>query len=405
MASIRERTTKAGLTTWNVLYRHGKKQSSMTFTTEKAAEDFKTLVDILGPDRALLSLAGDQADDRLTVDELAAKFLEWKARDVTERTMSDYRRDHENWISPWLGHRAAELIDEADVQEWVDHMATKLAPKSVAGRHMLLYSMYQYGKAKSRRLVTHNPCLETELPRAGRKRPKGTTVAQWRAILDVAAERNPGAHDLILFLGSVGWRFSEGIALPVGNVDQRGDGSVWVDMTQVFRVVDNRQVLTPDAAKSYAGFRRVPVPSSAAAEMLLRRCVGKGPGDFVFTNSRGNHWNQQTFLRDTWPGLLERAELWQGPRKSPTPHWLRHMAVGVLAAAGADAMTIQRYVGHENISTTVGTYGGMIGGVAQDVLAKADRILSGQGPKGMIVVGEVVRGEIAGPGPAELTGS
>lgn len=392
MASMRERTYSSGETVWAVLYRHGGKQSSLSFGDPKSAEKFRQLVDLLGPDKALAVHRGEGPDDRLTINELADEFLEWKRtgpKKVTDRTLVDYRRNAENWVRPWFGHRSAESINEADVQKWADHMCRTLSPKSVIDRHMLLHSMYEYGRAKSRRLVAHNPCQETDLPEPGRKPVKGTTVAQWRAILSVADDRNPDAGDLIRYLGTVGWRFSEGIALPVGAVEDDGE-RLWVDMRQVFRIVGGRQVLVPDAAKSYAGFRRVPVPSTETAAMLRRRIVGKAPDALVFTNSRGNHWNQQTFLRETWPGLLTRAGLWQGPRKSPTPHWLRHMAVAVLAAGGASAHDIQRYVGHEDLKTTLGTYGSRIGGLTDDVLTRVDAVLSGHGPRGLVVTGEVV---------------
>lgn len=389
MASVRERTNKAGERTWQVLYRHGGKQASKTFAGRKAAHQYASLVDALGADGAAKALS-ERDETGLTVGELAEQYLTWKARDVTARTMSDYRRDIANWVLPWFGHRAAEYVDEADVQRWVDHMADQLAPKSVADRHMLLHSIYKFGSAKSRRLVTHNPCQETDLPPVRKRRAKGVTVPAWRAILEAASKRNPDAEDLIRFLGTVGWRFSEAIALPVWAVEDRGDTGVWVDMTQVFRVVDNRQVLTPEEAKSYAGFRRVQVLSDDTVAMLRRRVTGKASDDFVFTNARGNHWNQHTFLRDTWPAILTDAGLWKGPRKSPTPHWLRHMAVAVLAAAGLPPQEIQRYIGHEELSTTMGTYGGMLGGVPAEVAVKANEILSGRGALGPLVVGEVV---------------
>lgn len=376
MASVRQRGD-----TWQVRFRQGNRQRSLTFATEKKANGFAALVDDKGADRALVLIADDQPDDRLTVEQLATQWLAWKGRpgEVTARTLADYKRDVTNWVLPWFGHRAAEIVDEKDVQDWVDHMALTLSPKSVADRHMLLHSMYDFGKARSRRLVDHNPCEETDLPKAGKRRPKGMTVPAWQAVLEAAHKRNPDAADLIRFLGTVGWRFSEAIALPVRCVDNRGKRGVWVDMAQVFRVVNNRQVLVPDEAKTYAGFRTVRVLSNDTAAMLLARCKGKGPDDFVFTNSRGNHWNQQTFLRDTWPSILTDAGIWKGAGKSPTPHWLRHMAVAVLAAGGASPQDIQRYVGHNDISTTLGTYGGMLGGLSPDVAENVDAILSGRG--------------------------
>jgi integrase len=394
MASIRERTTKGSGTVWAVLYRHGSKQTSLTFASPQAAEDFKALVDVLGPDRALKAMAGDQQPDSLTVGQLAEKFLEWKARDVTSRTMIDYRRDVKNWIEPWFGHRAAEHIDETDVQQWVDHMATKLEPKSVADRHMLLSSMFAFGKARSRRLVSHNPCLDTELPKKVKKPPKGTTVPTYRAILAAAEKRNPDAADLITFLGETGWRFSEAAALDVAYVEDDGV-DIWVTVGQVFRIVENRQVLATEQAKSYAAFRRIRLfPESAA--VVRRRCLGKRPGQLVFANSRGAPWNQNTFLRVTWPGIMKAAELWKGAGKSPTPHWLRHMHVAVLAAAGVPMQEIQRRIGHESIQTTINVYGGMIGDISDDSLERADAIMSGRRSAPGIAPAATVLGEVVG---------
>lgn len=386
MASIRQRTTKTGETTWAVLYRHAGRQTSQTFSDHRKAEKFCTLIPILGPDRALEEIAGTTHRAAFTLDQLAEPFLAAKAADVTPRTLADYRGWYRNWIQPWLGHREAEEIDEGDVQRLVDHMRKFLAPKSVADRHMLLHSMYEYGRAKSRRLVTHNPCLETELPRRTKKPPKGTTVAEWRALIELGADRHPDAADFVLFLGSLGWRWSEAAALAVRDVEDDGT-FVWVDVARVFRIVDNRQVIEEDAAKSYAGFRRSRVPSEAAA-MLRRRMIGRGPGDYVFTNRRGNHWNQNTFLRDTWPALLKAAGVGTPDRK-PTPHWLRHMAVANMAKAGIPMHEIQRIIGHEDIKTTNSTYGRTISTLSAEGVGRLDLVLAGEGS---VVRGEVLRG-------------
>lgn len=395
MATVRERGRKGGGTSYAVIYRHGTRQASKTFADPDKAQEFASLVDLLGPDRALRAAAEraggtvSEPRNRLTVDQLAAQFLDWKARDVTERTMSDYRRDVKNWISPWFGHRAAEDVDEMDVQKWVDHMAAtgKLSAKTVAGIHTLLGSIYKYGKARTRRLVSHNPCEETELPRRKKKPPKGTTLAEFRSILAAAHERNPAAEDLIRFIGETGWRWSEAAALTVGDVTDDGD-TIRVALSGVFRVDGKgKQARQSDEAKSYRAFRPVRLfPESAA--IVRRRVIGKGPGELVFTNSRGTAWNQNTFLRETWPGILRDAGLYFGPRKSHTPHSLRHMHVGVCSAAGMQPQEIQRRIGHENISTTLGVYGGMIGDASDEAMAKAAALMSGRATAP--VIGEVV---------------
>lgn len=390
MASVRERVSKDGRTTWAVLYRQGKKQGSKTFANPDEAERWVKRIDLDGIDKALAWLTDDDKPTGLTVAELSERFLTWKARDVEDRTLRDYRRDFTNWVVPWFGHREAENVTESDVQKWVDHMALTLSAKSVADRHALLFAAYGYGKARSRRFVSHNPCEETDLPKVGRKRAKGTTTGEWRAILAAAETRNLDAHDLILFMGSMGWRWSEAAALAVGDVQDDGV-HVWVDVTRVFRVIANRQVLVLDAAKTHAGFRRTRVGSECAA-MFRRRVIGRGPNDYVFTNSRGNHWSQNTFLRDTWPKLRAAAGVGDETRR-PTPHWLRHMAVANMARAGIPMHEIQRIIGHDDLATTNKVYGGMVATLSPQGVADLDAVLSGQVPDsqhGLVVPGQVV---------------
>lgn len=357
--------------------------------SEKAAEDFKSLVEILGPDKALAELNGTDRTHDLTLHELAEKFFAWKAGDIDERTLKDYRRDYENWIQPRFGKRRADSIDEMDVQAWVDWMKGQLDAKSIGDRHMILHSMFKYGAARSRRLVEHNPCMETQMPKRGKKPPKGMPLPTWFALKKAAREVDPDATDLLEFIVAVGWRWSEAAALTVGMVDDYYDTNgvhrVAVQMSKVMR----KGQVTDDAAKSYAGFRRSKVPRPADG-ILLARCVGKGPDDLVFTNREGRKWYQQNFLNRTWPSLLRAAGLDDTPGKRYTPHHLRHSQPGVMNRAGATMPEMSRRMGHENISTTIGQYGGMIDDVSDETLDNMSAILSGETPIAEVVAGEVV---------------
>lgn len=390
MASIRERGSNVA-----VLYRIGTgrdaTQTSTTFTNRKDAERFKTLIDLLGVDRAIAEMQAER-DVGVTLDQLAKQFLAWKERDVEARTIADYRRDYDNWISPHLGHRQAEAVDERDVQDLVDHMATRLEPKSVADRHALLGAIYRYGSAKSRQIVTHNPCLETQLPKRVKKPPKGVTLPEWRVLYAAAQEVNADAADLMLFIFATGWRFSEATALrfrDVETVDRDGRPVTYAAMRAVFRRDgENRRVLAEDEAKSRAGLRLVSLPPTVAA-MVDRRQVGKGAGDFVFTNPAGNPWRQNNFLYRTWPAILKKAAL----DRKPTPHWLRHGHVPLLNRAGVSLPEMQRRLGHEDIAITINTYGRMIDDMSPESLDKLDALLA-DAPASQVVTGEVVAGVI-----------
>ena len=96
VASVRERVSKRGETTYAVLFRHGGKQTSETFPGRREAEKFRQLVELIGPAEALARLNGTDSPAGYTLDDLAEKYLTWKASDVTDRTLADYRRDYEN---------------------------------------------------------------------------------------------------------------------------------------------------------------------------------------------------------------------------------------------------------------------------------------------------------------------
>lgn len=389
MASVRKRVSSKGETTYSVLYRSGGKQRSKTFAAapgrrpDKFAADFKALIDALGPERAHATIEADR-QSTITVDELAEQFFEWKAGDVTPRTLTDYRRDYDNWIRPRLGRRQCASLDERDVQRFVDEISKELEPKSVADRHMLLHSMFKFGVAKTRRIVDYNPCTETSLPKRGKRIVKGATLPEYLALQTAARAVEPDAGDLLQFLVATGWRWSEAAALAVRDVED--DEVMRASVTRVFRRDGTYKLeIAENEAKSQAGLRRTKVPASAAA-IVRRRIVGKGPDDLVFTNAAGRQWYQQNFLTRTWPRIEKAA----GLDRHLTPHALRHLHVALLDRSGATPSQMQRRVGHEDIKTTLNVYGGMIDDVPDQVLDALDQLLDSQAAPAAVVSGQVV---------------
>lgn len=369
MASIRERVSKStGAPTYAVLYRDGPRQRSETFASRKRAEWFRSLVDLLGPRKALAEL--NDAGPGLTVDELSELFFTAKSSDVTPRTLADYRRDYANWIQPTLGHLRADTVDETDVQKLVDKMKRTLDPKSVRDRHMLVSSMYRWGSARTRRLVEHNPCLETELPKIRKKPVKGMTIPEWYAFYATAKSTSPHVADIALFLVATGWRWSEAAALTWAHVEDRGDAVIAVIGQVVRRRPGEVGAIVADA-KNETSLRATTI-RGAAADMLRRRKVGQPLEAFVFTNTHGRRWHQSNFLARHWAPIAEAV--FDGDRHL-TPHALRHTHALLLDRAGASLAQMSRRLGHSDIRTTVNVYGGLISDVNADVLDRLDELI------------------------------
>lgn len=394
MASIRERTTSTGERSFCVLFRHGVKQKSKTFSDRKSAERFAARIDLDGVDAALASLR-PRAQAGMTLDALAEAWLTKRQADVdagklTPRVLTGYRRDYYNWVSPWLGHLPAASVDELAVQHWVDRIQVmpRSSAKSVADRHAILHGIYKWAADPRRALVPvgYNPAVGTELPERTRKPPKGLRMAELMSLTATARSVNGDAADLIDFIAGTGWRIGEAIALTAGQVEDDGV-TVYVTMGRVWR----REVGFVEDAKSEAGLRRLRVLGDAVG-VLRRRTAGLSPADLVFTTDKGRPWDESGFRRDHFNKIAKAAGL-VGERK-PTPHWLRHSHVLVCHAAGMPMAEISRRLGHKDIQMTINTYGRLIDDMSDDVAARLEALLTTRPASAEVVAGDVVVAEL-----------
>lgn len=391
MASIRERESSDGTTSYAVLFKRGSKQTSETFHDRKSAVKFQRLIEAVGAEDAIKIAKAEQAKG-VTLDQLADLWFEARAADVlsgelTPRVLAGYRRDYDLWLRKRLGWRPATSIGEGDVQDWIDSMKGRLSAKTIADRHALLHGMFKWASAAKRNAstgITHNPCKETDLPERRKKMPKGLRLPELQALSATARASSPHAADLIDFLAGTGWRLGEAIALTAGQVEDDGV-RVFVTMSRVWR----RDVgYVEDDGKSSAAMRRLQVLGSGVAA-VRRNVVGKGPGDLVFTPPNAPQWSDTNFRHNYFRPIADAAGL--GARK-PTPHWLRHTHVLVCHAAGMSLPEIQRRIGHENIQMTIDTYGKLIDDMSADVAARLDALLGGSAavapPVGVLLSGE-----------------
>lgn len=400
--------SKRGKASWKVRYRTADgTEKSETFYDEALALEFSGVMDAIGPARALAWL--DKLEDdhetatALTVDTLFAKWITWKSatkksgellRVRSERTIKDYRRDYSNRISPTFGSRPANLVTAREVQAWVDHLSGQVEPKTVAGFHALLHGLFLWGIHPNRGLVVNDPCTDTELPSRRRKQPRGLRPDEWLILHRAAVSVDPDAADLLLFLVSTGWRWSEAVALQAMAVDHwiddDGRSHTYVTMGRVLRREGDTFAFVDDG-KSTAANRRVRIVGPGE-EMVLRRVHGKRPDALLLTTKTGARWDYTHFYNRVWkrprrgddapgrPRILEEATKLGLERPDVTLHWLRHAHVVMLILAGEPLTAIQRRLGHASIKTTSDTYGRMIEDASESGLDKVAALLGGASP-------------------------
>jgi site-specific recombinase XerD len=389
-------TARDGTRTWRIRYRLDGRNSTETFDTKREAQDFGADIRDFGPIEAVKRLTERDrpAHHGPTLDDVFTQFIAWNTSRVkSSRTIEEY--EHQ-WavIAPAIGaHRPIDDITEDDVQRWVDAMTagkvgartvkgkhTPLSPKTIANRHGLLHSVFKYAAARGQRYIATNPCTETELPKRRRGMPKGLRPGEWAALHAALCQIDPDAADLALALYASGARFGEITALETWSVEDDGR-RVTLTIDHVNRRMAGGRYEIVEDTKSEAGFRRVQIGAGASA-MIRRRVLAAGQGGLVFTNRHGRVWLHTTFYT-SWDRAVEVANL----SRRPTMHWLRHTHVQELLDRGLPLQVVQARVGHENISTTIGTYARLQRGAPVDVLDSLD--LTPQIETGPTITGEL----------------
>jgi integrase len=173
---------------------------------------------------------------------------------------------------------------------------------------------------------------------------------------------------MVLFDAYCGLRFSELAGLKRSAVSvSRGQVRV------VHNAVEVRGTIEWGAPKTRAGRRTVPMPPVIRATLAqhLDTYVEDGPDALVFPIPDGTVLRAGNWRSRFWAPATRNAGL-AGVR----PHDLRHTAVSLWIAAGANPKQIAAWAGHTSSSIVLDRYGHLYDGNEADVLARLDTFLT-----------------------------
>lgn len=340
MSSIRHRPTPSGGASWQVMFRLDGRQTSRTFDTEANAQQWRQLLDALGPARALDLLDQPLPAGTTTVAEHVLDHIE-HLTGVTEGTRKTYRatvaRDMDD-----IGGIPLAVFSRKAAADWVNRLAKSgLAGKSIANRHGLLSAAMNAAVLDG--LIPANPCKGIRLPRTDTHEMVFLTRAEYAAIHEaLPAHWRP----LALTLVGTGLRLGEATALQVRDVNPANRS---IRVHQAWKHTGNRQVeLGPP--KTRRGKRTVAMQPQVVA--ALTPLLARKGHELLFTNTRADRVSQPTFWR-----IWRRAVAVSGIEQAPRIHDLRHTFASWAIAANVSLPAIQRALGHESITTTVDRYG------------------------------------------------
>lgn len=291
---------------------------------------------------------------RITLHEYALEWVEryqGGRRGIRESTRDDYRRILAQYVQVHFSAKLklTELTPRhvAQYVGWLCDAERGLSDKSVRNYVGPLSACLE--SARQEGILRHNPARGIRLPHrptvedVEREDVRPFTREQLAVFLSVVDVRYRLFFDT---LASTGLRVSEAIALQWRHVQLDGD---WPHV-KVRRGIVRGRVGPPKTRHSR---RDVPLPREVVDRLRTHRRDTEWPGadDLVFANRNGDALHVGNVRRRVLkPAAEEAGASWAGF------HTFRHTCASILFDRGANAVKVQRWLGHHSAAFTLTTY-------------------------------------------------
>ncbi len=271
-----------------------------------------------GPGQALAEFQGktqalhrpDRQAGRQTVTDFAE--LWWKQRQGHRpSTRIRDRQALDRDVLPFFGAAQLGRLDRADVQEWVDQLAERMAPATVRRTFTVMDQLLR--SAVDRGVIGITPATGVRLPRLVRHEGRFLTPAELERLADSI---DPRYRAMVLVMAWATLRIGEAAGL------RRVDQELEVGTIRIANnAVQVRGRVLEGPPKTKAGRRSMTLPDSIVSE--LRDHLVRQPGmTYVFGPSGERPLYASDFRRLSWRPAVRAADL-----EPLRPHDLKHTGV------------------------------------------------------------------------------
>ena len=258
-------------------------------------------------------------------------------RDASENTMSSYMRDLRQLQEYLQQEKGSTLLEgnETDLQDYIEHLREAGKSVSTIARNIASWkNFYQYLILQN--LTENNPARSLSAGKAEHKLPEILTNKEVELLLQQPkASDAKGTRDkaMLELMYATGVRVSELIDLNVGDVN--------LQSASIRCFSKNRERFIPmypyavTILRDYMDHVRTSLVSSSQNEAL-------------FVNMNGERMSRQGFWK-----IIKYYQNKAKIKKDITPHMLRHSFAAHLLENGADLKSVQKMLGHSDISSTL----------------------------------------------------
>jgi integrase len=219
------------------------------------------------------------------------------------------------------GDRPLSAVKPSDIQQWVKRLTGQLEPSTVGVVHGVVSGIFR--AAMRDRVITHNPCDGTKLPKTTKSRvePLATDV-----VLALAESVPDRYRALVILAAGSGMRQGECFGLTMDRIDFLRR-IIQVDR-QLVTVTGRPPFLAPP--KTAASVRSIPLPT-VVVDALAAHLAKYPPGadGLLFTTDAG-HPIRRTSFGNVWRVAVRSA----GAPHGTGFHELRHYYASLLIRHG-----------------------------------------------------------------------
>jgi len=255
-------------------------------------------------------------------------------KNASENTLSSYMRDLRQLEDFFCGVDLADLT-ESNLQDYLEHLAEIGKSKATTARNIASWKSF-YSFLADQEIIMENPAKTLTAGKSEHKLPEILTNREVETLLQQpkAADRK-GLRDkaMLHLMYATGIRVSELIALNVSDV-----------------------MIPACSIRCYSKNRERFIPMYPYAMSILRdymehvrpEMVSSEEETALFVNISGERLSRQGFWK-----IIKHYQQTADIKKDITPHMLRHSFAAHLLENGADLRSVQKMLGHSDISSTM----------------------------------------------------